>query len=425
MAAVRRTAWWLVVVAAIPLGVVSALAAMVVTASLSGSRWAAVAAALVTAVCTGLLVRPAARRIADARSWRRWLTGGVSVLTTAVVALGMGALLLAPAPPYSPSVPTAATRFWDLPTGSRLAYTHTPARGERRPTPVVLVHGGPGAPASRQDALAQSLADIGFDVYDYHQVGAGLSERLSDVRGYTVARHVADLDGIREVLDADRVVLVGASWGGTLIAHYLAAHPDRVARAVVDSPGEIWPAAFTDRERLTEAGQRNQQEVLGRYPRFLLAHVLAATIGPRTAHTLFPDSQVDGMYEAFVSELDMRPGCSPTSAAVDGSAERLRGLGFWVNAATALDAARVDDPRPALDRAGAPVLVLRGECDYVSWEATREYRDVLPVTTLLAIDDAGHTVSTSRPDVHGRLVRTFLLGEPLPRPAYTDANPPW
>ncbi|MEQ4206145.1 alpha/beta hydrolase [Actinopolymorpha sp. B9G3] len=386
-------------------------------------------------VCTGHVVRPAVRRIAETRSWRRGLTGGVSVLTTAIVTASTGSLLLAPAPPYSPAEPTAETRFWDLPTGSRLAYTHTAATGERRPTPVILVHGGPGAPASRQDSLTRALADVGFDVYDYHQVGAGLSERLPDVREYTVARHVADLDGIREILDADRLVLVGASWGGTLIAHYLAAHPHRVARAVIDSPGEIWPPAFPDRGRLTEAGQRNQQEVLGRYPRFLLAAVLAGTVGPRTAHTLLPDSQMDGVFEAFVSELDMRPGCSPAAAAADDpadrdspaadSAERPRGLGFWANVATTMDAAQVADPRPALQLATAPVLVLRAECDYLSWEATREYRDVLPVATLLAVDDAGHTVTTSRPDVHRRLVLAFLLGEPLPQPAYTDADPPW
>lgn len=139
----------------------------------------------------------------------------------------------------------------------------------------------------------------------------------------------------------------------------------------------------------------------------------------------FPTPGVDGMYEAFVSELDMRPGCSSTAAAAEEPAERPRGFGFWANVATTLDAAQVADPRPALQLATAPVLVLRAECDYLSWEATREYRDVLPVATLLAVDDAGHTVTTSRPDVHRQVARAFLLGEPLPLPAYTDADPPW
>jgi proline iminopeptidase len=35
------------------------------------------------------------------------------------------------------------------------------------------------------------------------------------------------------------MILVGGSWGGTLAAHYLAAHPDRVEKVVFSSPGAI------------------------------------------------------------------------------------------------------------------------------------------------------------------------------------------
>lgn len=68
---------------------------------------------------------------------------------------------------------------------------------------------------------------------------------------------------------------------------------------------------------------------------------------------------------------------------------------------------------------------LRGECDYISWDVTREYRDVLPNATLLAVANAGHTVTTDQPRLHRTLVRAFLLAEPLPLAAYLDAESPW
>jgi proline iminopeptidase len=426
LSVLRCTAGWLLAVAASPLGALCAMVALLATAAITGSRALAVVASMVAALIgTGGLAMLAARLVSGRRQMRHWLAGAVTAVTASTVAILVGWLVFSPPPPSTPAVVTADVRFWELPTGSRIAYTYTPAQRAAKPTPVVLVHGGPGAPAGRHDALAQELAAAGFSVYDYHQIGAGLSARLADVSQYTVARHVADLDAIRHTLGADRLVLVGASWGAKLIASYLAVHPHRVAAAVIDSPPEIWSPAFTDPERLTDTGRRDQRAAVARHPRFATAHVLMRTVGPRAAHTLLPDAQMDGVFELFVSQINKRPGCHPAPTSETDTVETPHGFGFWVNAVTTMDAERVADPRPALRSATAPVLVLRGECDYISWEATREYRDLLPNATLLAIANAGHTVTTDQPHLHRRLVRAFLLGEPLPQPAYHGTRSPW
>ncbi|MGW5362637.1 alpha/beta hydrolase [Actinopolymorpha pittospori] len=423
---VRRIAGWLLVVAAIPAGAIGAVVGLVAVAAITGHRvLAAVGATLVLLVCTGGVVRLAAALITARHAPRRWLTGAVTAVTTAGVGFVIWGIVFGPTPPSNPLPMTADVRFWQLPTGSRIAYTHAPAQGEPRPSPVVLVHGGPGSPDGPRGALVRELSAGGFDVYDYHQIGAGLSGRLADVSDYTVARHVADLEAIRQAIGAERLALVGASWGGTLIANYLAAHPDRVERAVVSSPGEIWAPAGTEADRLTEAGRRDQEEAIGRHPQFVLAQVLLSAAGPRAASTLFPDARMDGVFESMVSELDMRPGCASDPPSGTEGGWQPRGFGFWANAATSLDSGRTPDPRPALGAATAPVLVLRGECDYIHWNATREYRDLLPNATLLAIDDAGHTIPTHQPDLYRETVRAFLLGEGLPRPAYLGADPPW
>ena len=129
-----------------------------------------------------------------------------------------------------------AIRYWELPTGSHLAYVRIPgARGGHLP-PVLYLHGGPGAyeVASIREygPLAQRWTRLGFDVYFYDQVGSGLSTRLRDPTQYTVARHVADVEAIRATLGVGRLILIGESWGASLGAHYIALHPQHVARAV-------------------------------------------------------------------------------------------------------------------------------------------------------------------------------------------------
>jgi pimeloyl-ACP methyl ester carboxylesterase len=122
-------------------------------------------------------------------------------------------------------------QYWDLPTGSRIAYVRFAGSAPVRPQPVIFLHGGPGAfivdHPSVADHFYQSLARIGFDLYLYDQIGSGRSARLSDPRQYTVDRHIRDLEAIRQKLRAGRVILIGDSWGASLGANYIAEHPNR------------------------------------------------------------------------------------------------------------------------------------------------------------------------------------------------------
>jgi proline iminopeptidase len=247
---------------------------------------------------------------------------------------------------------------------------------------------------------------------------------LDDVSQYTVARHVEDLEAIRQMIGAKHVILIASSWGGQLIINYLAAYPDHVSRAVVSSPGAIWPQAFTDEGRLTDEGSRDLQATIATYPRFVLAYALMQILGPRPAHALLPDRQMDGVFQAFVDNLDMAPGCSDVEAREGSDTETPAGMGFWVNAVTTHNAGQIDDPRPVLRNTTTPVLVLRGECDYIAWEVTREYQDVPPNAAILVIEDAGHTSEMHQPDQYLEAVLAFLLDAPLPQQPYTEERVP-
>ncbi|HYU28763.1 MAG TPA: alpha/beta fold hydrolase [Gemmatimonadales bacterium] len=100
-----------------------------------------------------------------------------------------------------------------------------------------MLHGGPGAHHDyllpQYDLLAQARALLYYD-----QRGGGQSPVPRDTPlGWR--EHVADLDGLRERLGLDRVVLCGYSWGGLLAVLYLLEYPTRVERLALVSPASI------------------------------------------------------------------------------------------------------------------------------------------------------------------------------------------
>ncbi|OON32528.1 hypothetical protein BSA16_05355, partial [Micromonospora sp. Rc5] len=320
--------------------------------------------------------------------------------------------------------PPAGVRFWDLPTGSRIAYVHAAASGTPRSTPVLFLHGGPGTPGEGVPAVGALLTADGFEVYAYDQLGAGRSTRLADVTGYTVARQVADLDAIRVELGAERVVLVGQSWGGSLAAQYLAAHPQHVARVVFTSPGPIWAGAYPDGGggdpwARMPAEQRRQRDELFASPRVVAQAVLQG-VNPNAAHALVGDDEADALIHA-VAVLGKDTARCPGSAPAEVHDNH---QGFYVNQLTVEDFARIPDPRPALRQARVPALIMRGECDFVPWEETYEYRRTLPQATLVYLPHTGHDITSGQREAYDALLRAFLRDEPLPLPAYTSARPP-
>nr|BFE59592.1 hypothetical protein GCM10020063_041180 [Dactylosporangium thailandense] len=369
-----------------------------------------------------LLARPAFALLGRRRQRR------AATLFAAGVAVAVGGLatvtVFRPGPHPAAPAPPAGVRFWNLPTGSRIAYVHAAATGAPRPAPVIFLHGGPGTPGEGMPAAGTTLAADGFEVYAYDQLGAGRSTRLDDVTGYTVARQVADLDAIRVTLSADRLILIGQSWGGSLAAQYLAAHPQHVARAVFTSPGPIWPGAYPDGgggdpwARLT-AEQRKRRDDLFSSPRVIAASILQ-TVNPNAAHALVGDDEADALLHTVAvlgKDAANCPGGPP--AKVHDNHQ-----GYYVNQLTVEDFAHVPDPRPALRQLEVPALIMRGECDFVPWAQTYEYRRTFQQATLVYLPHTGHNLESGQPDEYVALLRAYLRDEPLPLPAYTSADPP-
>jgi proline iminopeptidase len=312
-------------------------------------------------------------------------------------------------------------RFWQLPTGSRVAWVHLPARGRE--------HGHPGGVPARRPRggrhgqrrrLLRPAHPRRYDVWVYDQVGTGRSSRLADPRGYTIARQVTDLEAIRKRIGAARMVLIGHSWGGQVAAAYLAAHPANVARVVFSSPGALAPALDDGsgggvRGRLPGARQLRLYALLVR-PRVLLGYGLLQ-LNPRAAFV--GDAEMDASNDRVYNAGRAGTHCR-------GLGPALHGLGFYGYQFPQSAAARPwADPRPTLARLATPALVIKGSCDYLSWSSGLAYRHALANARLLYLDHAGHNAYQDQPTAYLPAVRAFLAGRPLPAPARTgDGVPP-
>jgi pimeloyl-ACP methyl ester carboxylesterase len=155
--------------------------------------------------------------------------------------------------------------------------------------PLVILAGGPGQAASGLAQLALRLYDVRRtrDIVLIDQRGTGRSSPLKcaafkpsddiaaafdldsvtkarecadelaaqglDVKQYTTAAWIADIDAVRTALGYPRVNLWGGSYGTRVALEYLRRHPDRVRSIVLDGvappemavPRDVW----TSRER--------------------------------------------------------------------------------------------------------------------------------------------------------------------------------
>jgi proline iminopeptidase len=89
-----------------------------------------------------------------------------------------------------------------------------PARGE-----ILCLHGGPGATHDYLLSMAD-LADHGFRVTFYDQLGCGRSEVPKDLSLFVVERYVEEVEAFRRKMKLGQPHIIGSSWGGMLAIAY-------------------------------------------------------------------------------------------------------------------------------------------------------------------------------------------------------------
>lgn len=300
------------------------------------------------------------------------------------------------------------TEYWNLSTGSDIAYTFIAADSNRKPYPVIYLHGGPGGHISDLNIqMLSPLAHDGYDVYLYDQVGSGYSNRLDDITKYTVARHINDLQEIIKMIGSEKVILVGQSWGAIFAALFAAGNPTLVDKIVFTSPGPIFPIKpehanvkapdsfhlktpfYTNAE-----GNNAASNIRVKYMAYF-----ASSFGNKIA----TDNEADD-YATYQSFLVNRSVVCDT-AAIPG---RDPGNGYYAQLMTFNNLLKIEDRRSAMQQLNIPVLVMKGQCDNQPWGFTSEYFQLFKNHQFVLIPGAGHFIEIEQPQLYINTIRSFL-----------------
>jgi len=130
----------------------------------------------------------------------------------------------------------ADVAFWTAADGARLALRRAPAAGRARGA-LILLHGF-GDHSGRYAEVAAWFAERGIGVWALDQRGHG---RSPGRRGHVsrFAQFVSDVAALRKLVGGEESapqLLLGHSFGGTVVLRYLETAPEGVAGAIVSSP---------------------------------------------------------------------------------------------------------------------------------------------------------------------------------------------
>jgi proline iminopeptidase len=129
-------------------------------------------------------------------------------------------------------------------------------------TPLLLLHGGPGAPSYYLNPLA-ALADERPVIF-YDQLGAGRSDKPTDVTLWHVERFVQELSELRRALGLKQVHILGHSWGTMLAVDYMVTKPAGVRSLILASPSLSIGRWLKDAETLKRTLPQSVQDAIAR-----------------------------------------------------------------------------------------------------------------------------------------------------------------
>ncbi len=118
---------------------------------------------------------------------------------------------------------------------------------------LLCLNGGPGLPCDYLREAHSWIADRGYRVIAYDQLGCGNSDKPDDLSLWNVPRYVQELEQVVKALDLPKVHLLGHSWGTFLATDYVLTFPGRIKSLILaDGAGDI-PHLVSELNRLRAA----------------------------------------------------------------------------------------------------------------------------------------------------------------------------
>ncbi|MCA9858705.1 MAG: alpha/beta fold hydrolase [Thermomicrobiales bacterium] len=253
--------------------------------------------------------------------------------------------------------------------------------------PVAFVlHGGPGGDHSYYKPALDPLTDKMQLVYIDHR-GQGRSGR-GDRSTYTLENNVEDLEALRDYLGLDKIVLLGASYGGMVALSYAVRYPQNVSHLIALVTSAHAGTLERAKEILAERGTEEQKRVCealwdGNFQtEEELIHYFDV-MEPMYSYSWKPDMPKDGLERGIYSIDAINEGFS----------------GFL----------RTYDLRDQLHKITCPTLVVGARHDWIcAPEFSEEIASLIPHADLRIFERSGHEVIYDEQNELFDVVRGFM-----------------
>lgn len=259
-------------------------------------------------------------------------------------------------------------------------------------TPLVLLHGGPGAPSYYLNPLA-ALADERPVIF-YDQLGAGRSDKPTDVGLWRIERFVDELGQLRKALQLEEVHLLGHSWGTMLAVDYMMTEPAGVRSLILASPALSVSRWLDDAAALIRTLPESTQAAIAEHER------------AGTFESADYQAAVMEYYKLYLCRRDPWPEDVNTTFAELGMS--VYGTMWGPSEFTATGSLQTYERAEQLRTLDLPVLFTAGRHDEATPAATESYRSLVPRAKLRIFEHSAHLTMQDEPEAYVQAVRDFL-----------------
>lgn len=273
--------------------------------------------------------------------------------------------------------------------GGRVWYTIV---GDGRETPLLILHGGPGAP---HDYL-NNLGAFGKDrpVIFYDQLGCGKSDLPDDNSLWTRERFVRELATVRENLQLKECYILGQSWGTFLAADYLLTQPKGVRGVVFSSSCLSIPRTSTYMRKLIDELPPKARDT-----------IIQCEQSGKTDSPEYQEA-VGVFYHKHLCRMDPWP--DDLNHAFEGLGEKVYGYMNGPSEFSITGTIKDADVTSRLSEIAIPALFVTGQYDEVPPEGAAEDAARMPHATAVVIPDSSHMCHLEKPDEFQCVVGNWL-----------------
>ncbi len=258
---------------------------------------------------------------------------------------------------------------------------------------VLLLHGGPGASSDYLTPL-MALAEDGYRVVRYDQLGSWHSDKPDDLSLWTPPRFVEEVEIVRRSLGLGRIHLIGQSWGSFLALDYALAHGANLASLVLYSG-----AAST---RQCVAGMNRLRHALPAETVAMMARCEAE--GTLDHHEY--QRAIQTLYERHLCRVVPYP--APMALSMSRTARPVYETMWGPNEFTCTGTLMDWDVTSRLSEINVSTLILCGEHDEVTPDCSETMHAGIANSELVVFENASHSAHFEQPERFFAVLRDFL-----------------